>query len=77
MRESGLFQKVTSHKLCQNANFENGVTAIQMGILHLPLNTLSIYLLPIVNDTSDYYEMHSSHIILRFEENKLKMQVVG
>ena len=32
--ERGLFQKVMNHKLCQNANFENGGTTVQIGILH-------------------------------------------
>ena len=27
-----------THKLCQNANFENGVTNIQVSILHVLLN---------------------------------------
>ena len=30
----GLFQKVTTHKLCQNANFENGGATFQVSILH-------------------------------------------
>ena len=39
----GLFQKVMTHKLCQNANFENGGTTIQVtcSILHVLLNILS------------------------------------
>ena len=43
--ERGLFQKVMTRKLCQNANFENGGTTIQIGILHILLNILSILLL--------------------------------
>ena len=43
MCESGLFQKVLSHKLEQNANFENRGTNIQRGILQVLLNILSIY----------------------------------
>ena len=31
----GLFQKVMTYKLCQNASFKNGGTTIQMGILHV------------------------------------------
>ena len=39
----GLFQKVMTHKLCQNANFETGGTTIQVtcSILHVLLNILS------------------------------------
>ena len=55
--ERWLFQKVTTHKLCQNANFENGGTAIQIGILHVLINILSISLLFRVHDTSGYFEM--------------------
>ena len=31
-----------THKLCQNKNFENGGTPIQVSILHVLLNILSI-----------------------------------
>ena len=55
--ELGLFKKVTTHKLCQNANFENGSVTIQICILHVLLNILSIYLLSRVHDTSGYYKM--------------------
>ena len=55
--ESGLFQKDTTHKWSQNAKFENGGNTIQMGILHVLLNILSISLLSRVNDTSGYFEM--------------------
>ena len=55
--ESGLFQKVTTHKLCQNANFKNGVNTIQMGILYVLFNILSISLLSRVYDTSCYFEV--------------------
>ena len=40
-----LFQKFMTHKLCQNANFENGGIPIQIGILPVLLNILSISLL--------------------------------
>ena len=56
-RDRGLFPKVITHKLCQNANFENGGTTIQIGILHVLLNILSITLLSKVHDTSGYFEM--------------------
>ena len=46
-----------THKLCQNANFENGGTTIQIGILHVLLNILSISLLSRVHDKFDYFEM--------------------
>ena len=53
----GLFQKVMTHKLCQNGNFENGGTTIQIGILHVLLNISSISLLSRVHDTFGYIEM--------------------
>ena len=46
-----------THKLCQNANFENGGTTIQVGMLHVQLNIVSIALLSRVHDTSGYFEM--------------------
>ena len=52
-----LFHKVMTDKLCQNANFENGGTTIQIGIVHVLLNILSISVLSRVHDTSDYFEM--------------------
>ena len=57
MRESGLFKKVMTYKLCQNANFKNGGTTIQMDILHVLLNMLPISLLSRVHDTSGYFEV--------------------
>ena len=53
----GYLKKVMTHKLCQNANFENGGTTIQVNILHVLLNILSISLLPRVHDTSVNCEM--------------------
>ena len=55
--ERGLFGKVITHKLCQNANFENEGNTIQICILHVLLNILSISLLSKVHDTSGYFEM--------------------
>ena len=49
--------KVMTHKLCQNANFKNGSTTIQTGILHKLLDILSISLMSRVHDTSRYFEM--------------------
>ena len=46
-----------AHKLCQNENFENGGTTIQIGIQHVLLNILSISLLSRVHYTSGYFEM--------------------
>ena len=37
--ERGFFQKAMTHKLCQNANFENGGTTFQIGNLHVLLNS--------------------------------------
>ena len=67
-----------THKLCQNANFENGGTTIQISIIHVLLNILSISLLSKVHDTSYYFDIckYDYHVILRFEENN-EMQVVG
>ena len=56
-RKSGLFQKVMTYELGQNANFKNGGTTIQMGILHVLLNMLSISLLSRVHDTFCYFEV--------------------
>ena len=53
----GLFQKVMTLKLCQNANFENGGTTIHVSILHVLLNIVSISSLPRVHDTSVNFEM--------------------
>ena len=39
----GLFRKVITHKLCQNANFENGGTTIKIGILHVLLKIVNIF----------------------------------
>ena len=66
----GLFQKVMTHKFCQNANFENMGTTIQVNIVHVLLNILSISSLPRVHDISVNFEMQCSHVILRFEENQ-------
>ena len=46
-----------THKLCQNANFENGGITVKIGILHVLLNILSIFLLSRVYDTSGSFEM--------------------
>ena len=43
-RESGLFKKVMAYKLCQNANFKNGGTTIQKGILRVLLFFLFLLL---------------------------------
>ena len=47
-----IFQKVTTGKLGQNVNFEKRGTTIQIGILHVLINILSISLLSRVHDTS-------------------------
>ena len=46
-----------TNKLCQNAKFENGGITIQIGILHVQLNILSISLLSWVHDRPGYFEM--------------------
>ena len=52
--ERKLFQKVMTHKSCQNAIFKNGCSAIQMGILRVLFNMLSISLLSRVHNMSGY-----------------------
>ena len=54
-----------THKLCQNANFEKGGTTIQIDILHVLLNFLSISLLFFVDDTSGYFEMQK-RVVMSF-----------
>ena len=46
-----------THKLCQNANFEKGGTTIQIEILEVLLNILSISLLSKVHEIFGYFEM--------------------
>ena len=53
----GLFQKIMTHKLCQIANFENGGTTIQVSILNVLLNILSISSLLRIHDASVNFEM--------------------
>ena len=53
-----------THKLCQNANFENGGTTTQIGTLRVLLNILSISLLSRVHGTSGYFEMQK--IVMSF-----------
>ena len=65
----GLFQDLMTHKLCQNAKFEKGGTNIQVSILHVLLNILSIYPLLISRC------IKSSHVILCFKENKMHWPV--
>ena len=58
-----------THKLCQNANSENGGTTIQVSIMHVLFNIVSISSLPRVHDTSVNFDAKkSSHVILRFEK---------
>ena len=59
MCERGLFHKVMTHELFKNANFEIGGTTIQIGLLHVLVNILSISLLSMVHDTSDYFEIQN------------------
>ena len=73
----GLFQKVMTHKLCQNANFENGGTTIQVSILHVLLNILSISSLPRVHDTSVNFEMQKVVTSFYVLKKINKMQVAG
>ena len=74
----GLFQKVMTRKLCQNENFENGGTTIQVNILHVLWNILSISSLPRVHDMSVNLEMQKRVVMSFYVLKKInKMQVVG
>ena len=73
----GLFQKVMTHKLCQNANFENGGTTIQVSILHVLLNILSISSLPRVHGTSVNFEIQKEVMSFYVLKKINKMQVEG
>ena len=77
--ERGLFQKVMTHKLCQNANIENGGTTIQIGTLHVLLNILSISLLSRVHDTSGWLFRDAKRVVMSFYVLKKinQMQVAG
>ena len=59
--EKGLFLKVVTHKLCQNAHFDTGGTTIQIGILQVLLIIFSISLLSRVHDTPGCLKM-TSHV---------------
>ena len=61
----------------QNANFENGGTTIQICILHVLLNMLSISLLFMVHDTSGYLEMQRLVIAFHALKKINKMQVAS
>ena len=41
--EMGLFQNAMTHKLCQNANFENGGTTIQIRNMHTVDHFVNIF----------------------------------
>ena len=53
----GVISKSHYSQSVPNASFENGGTTIQIGILHVLLNILSISLLNKVHDTSGYFEV--------------------
>ena len=53
----GVISKIMTRKLCQNAHFENGDIAIQVSILYVLLNILSISSLPRVHGTSVIFKM--------------------
>ena len=54
-----------THKLFQNANFENRGTSIQIGILHVLLNILSISLPTRVHGTSMQKRVVMSSYVLK------------
>ena len=53
----GYFKKSCLTNCAKNANFENGGTTTQIGILHVLLNMFSMSLLSRLQDTSGYFEM--------------------
>ena len=61
--ERGLFQKVMTRNLGQNANFENGGITIQIGIFQY------LHCLEYMTRLASSRCKKSSHVILRFEEN--------
>ena len=68
-----LFQKVTTHKLCKNVNYENGDTTIQIGILHVLIKFCQyIYCLGYMTRLAISRCKKTSHSISRFEENLKK-----
>ena len=73
LRVKGGYFKVMTHKLCQNANFENGGTCstIQVGILQLESWTFCqyIYCLGYMTRLAISRWKRSIHVMLRFEEN--------
>ena len=62
-----------TYKLCQNANFKNGGTTIQMGIMHVLLNIWPISVLSMVHGTVGYFEAMLIYILKKINE----MQVAG
>ena len=65
-----------THKLCQNANFENGGATTQIGTLRVLFNILSMSLLYRVHDTSGYFEMQKKVVMSFYVLKKNnKMQV--
>ena len=56
-----------THKLCQNANFEDGGTTIQVSILHVLLNIFVNIIT--AKGLSIRRCKKSSHVVLRFEES--------
>ena len=56
-----------THKLCQNANFEDGGTTIQVSILHVLLNIFVNIIT--AKGLSIWRCKKSSHVVLRFEES--------
>ena len=73
LRESGLL----THKFSQNRNFENGGVPIQIGILHVLMNILSITLLFRVHDMSGCFEMKRVVMSFYFSKKINKMQVAS
>ena len=53
----GAIPKSHDSQIVPKCEFENGGTTIQIGILHVLLNILSISLLSRVHDTSGYFEI--------------------
>ena len=67
-----------THKLCQNANFENGGTTIQIGILHVQLEHFFNIFTVKVTRHPGYFEMQKRVVVSFYVVKKInKMQVAG
>ena len=64
-------------RMCQNVNFENGGTTIQMGIMNVLLNILSISLLSRVYGMSCYRVVMSFYVVKKLIKCKWSVRTFG